>query len=206
MTTDVHVWLDPSCPWAWQTMKWLLDLQRGGEIRMTYDAFSLEVNAWHVEMPYAEAAPTYGEALAALTLAKREGGDRAFEALYVALGERLHDRKEPMEPGLLAEAAGAAGLDSALVTRASGPLFDELGAEVMTTWRAARDSDVFGVPALRIGADKVIYGPILAVGPTGEDGIALWHQVKGLADRGVFFELKRWPRDVRTGGAPTGAS
>ena len=51
-----------------------------------------------------------------------------------------------------------------------------------------------------------MYGPILAVGPTGDDGVALWRAVAALLQRDVFFELKRWPRDVRPGGLPTGPS
>lgn len=205
MTTDVRVWLDPSCPWGWQTMRWLRELQDAGVISMTYDTFSLEVNAREEPMPYVEAAPTYGEALAALHLARRESGDAAFERLYVALGKALHERKEPMSRRLLDEAATTAELDETLVPRATGPLLDELGAEVVQAWRAARQGDVFGVPTLRIGEDKVVYGPILAVAPTGEDANRLWAEVKGLADRDAFFELKRWPRDLRPGGALTGA-
>ncbi|HEX6844998.1 MAG TPA: hypothetical protein VF235_07785 [Actinomycetota bacterium] len=197
MTTDVHVWLDPSCPWAWQTMIWLRGLRDAGEIAMTFDTFSLEVNARTEPMPYAEAAPTYGEALAALALAQREGGDAAYETLYVGICERLHDRNEPMSRALLDEAA--ASLDGTLVARACGPLFEELGATVTAGWRAAREADVFGVPTLRIGDAKVVYGPILAAAPIGEDAARLWERVKGLADLDTFFELKRWPRDVRPG-------
>jgi predicted DsbA family dithiol-disulfide isomerase len=199
MTTDVLVWLDPSCPWAWQTMRWLRGLRDNGVLHLRYDTFSLEVNGWDRELPYREAAPTYGEALVASRLALREGGDTAFEALTVALGERLHDERVEMSRDELERAARAAGLDDGFVARATGPLFDELADEVIAAWRAAREHDVFGVPTLQIDDDKVIYGPILATAPVGEDATALWSQVKGLADRGTFFELKRWPRDVRPG-------
>jgi hypothetical protein len=197
MTTDVHVWLDPSCPWAWETMRWLRGLRDTGEIAMTYGTFSLEVNARTEPLPYLEAAPTYGEALATLELAHREGGDAAYETLYAGIAGRLHDRKEPMSRALLDEAA--APIDATLVARACGPMFTELGEAVVAAWRDAREADVFGVPTLRIGRDKVVYGPILAEAPVGDDALRLWEQVKGLADRDTFFELKRWPRDVRPG-------
>jgi hypothetical protein len=70
--------------------------------------------------------------------------------------------------------------------------------------RDARTRDVFGVPTLQIGEGKVLYGPILAVGPIGPEAVALWAHVRGLADDDTFFELKRWPRDLRPGGAPVG--
>jgi Mycothiol-dependent nitroreductase Rv2466c len=202
--TRVRVWVDPSCPWAWQTMRWLLDVRGAAGLNLTYSLFSLEVNATDPELPFEEAAPTYGRALAALALARRKDGDEGLESLYLAIGQRLHDPKEPMSESLLDEAVGAAGYPG-LMDEVDRQL-DDLAADVVESYRAARERDVFGVPTLAIEDDKVIYGPVIAVAPTGEDGLALWEQVRGLADRDVFFELKRWPRDVRPGGRPIGPS
>ena len=63
----LHVWLDPSCPWAWQTFLWLRDLEAQGEVRLSYGLFSLEVNATERPSTFPEAATRYGDALAALT-------------------------------------------------------------------------------------------------------------------------------------------
>jgi predicted DsbA family dithiol-disulfide isomerase len=192
----VTVWLDPSCPWAWQAMVWLRDLRDQGEVALSYRLFSLELNAAEPGVSFAEAAPRYGPAMTALALASRDGAHR-FEALYVALGRRLHEERRQMSEGLLAEAAAEAGATLA----ADDP---SLEAEMVAAYRDARARDVFGVPTLRVGDDKVLYGPILAVGPTGPEGLALWQHVRALADDGTFFELKRWPRDLRPGGAPVG--
>jgi predicted DsbA family dithiol-disulfide isomerase len=192
----VTVWLDPSCPWAWQAMVWLRDLRDQGAVALSYRLFSLELNAAEPEASFAAAAPRYGPAMTALALALRDG-DHRFEALYVALGRRLHEERRQMSEGLLAEAAAEAG-----ATLAAGD--PSLEDEVVEAYREARARDVFGVPTLRVGDDKVLYGPILAVGPTGPEGLALWQHVRALADDGTFFELKRWPRDLRPGGAPVG--
>jgi len=58
---------------------------------------------------------------------------------------------------------------------------------------------VFGVPTLGIAEHKVVYGPIIANAPTGDDALALWDDVRRFAERDDLFELKRWPRDVRPG-------
>jgi predicted DsbA family dithiol-disulfide isomerase len=192
----VAVWLDPSCPWAWQAMVWLRDLRDQGEVALSYRLFSLELNAAEPELTFAQATPRYGAAMASLALALREGDDR-FEALYVALGRRLHEEKRPISEAMLAEAAAEAGVTVAV---ADASLEDE----VVEAYRDARARDVFGVPTLQVAQDKVVYGPILAVGPTGPEGLALWGHVRALADEGTFFELKRWPRDLRPGGAPVG--
>jgi hypothetical protein len=70
---------------------------------------------------------------------------------------------------------------------------------VLAEYRAARELDVFGVPTLRIYSDKVLYGPLFALAPTGDEALILWEDVRRLSARSDFFELKRWPRDVRPG-------
>jgi len=207
--TPVRLWIDPSCPWAWQAFSWLRDVRDQGEIDLTYAFFSLEINAHALErndvdpgLPYADAAPTWGTALATLALARREGGDDAVERLLVAIGAARHGRGEPLTPDVLDAAAAEAGLPG-LPERGGGD--PGLEREILAEYAAARAIDVFGVPTLQIDEDAVIYGPIIAVGPSGQDALALWHQVKGIADRDAFFELKRWPRYLRPGGAPVGA-
>ena len=77
-----------------------------------------------------------------------------------------------MSTALLSEAAVAAEIEL--------PPFGELAdlqREVLAEYAAARALDVFGVPTLQVADHSVIYGPIIAVGPTGEDGVALWREV-----------------------------
>jgi predicted DsbA family dithiol-disulfide isomerase len=198
---SVRVWVDPSCPWAWQTSVWLRELRDRGEIDLVYSLFSLEVNASGPAMHFDEAAPRWGEALTAMALARREGGVAAVEALYLALGKLFHVEKQPLSPQLLPKAAAECGMADLPERAARTP---ELAAEIVSEYLEARDLDVFGVPTLQIDDDKAVFGPIIAMAPTGEDALALWRQVEGLADRPMFFELKRWPRDFRPGGRPVG--
>lgn len=207
--TEVGIWTDPSCPWAWQVAKWVIDLRARGLIRLDWRIFSLEVNAAGPDTLFGDAAPRGGDALVTLELAHREGGNEAFERLYTAMGRRLHDDGEEISTEILRGAASAAGLD-ALVDRAVGAR--DLQAEVVRAYRDARRQDVFGVPTLQIGGAKPIYGPIIPSTPVDGEAVELWNHVRWLAERPDFFELKRWPRDARplpagrrderTGGAP----
>ena len=180
---------------------WLRDLRDREIVRLTYSLFSLELNASGPDLPYDEAAPTCGHAFTTLALARREGGDEAVETLLMALGGLRHERREQMSPELLRKAAADAGL-SDLPDRAAGRL--DLETEIVNEYLEARSLDVFGVPTLKVEDDKVIYGPIIAIGPTGADGIELWEEVRRLSAMPAFFELKRWPRDLRPGGRPVG--
>ncbi len=175
---NVRVWIDPSCPWAWQTTVWLRGLRDHGRIDLSYSLFSLEVNASGPAMHFDQAAPRWGRVLTLLALARREGGAPAVDALYTALGRLFHEEKQPLSPQLLPKASAECGMPDLLERAASTP---DLADEVVAEYREARDLDVFGVPTLQIDDGKVVFGPIIAMAPTGDDALALWQQVEGLA-------------------------
>ena len=195
----MRVWVDPSCPWAWQTFRWLLELRADGIVDLTWSIFSLEVNSSPRGTPFREAAPRHGPSLATLALAREEAGLPAFEALYTALGSLLHDEDREPSDDTLRKAAADAGLHDLPDRSAARP---DLGDALVAEYFEARQLDVFGVPTLKIGDHKSVYGPIVANAPTAEDARSLWSDVLGFAARDDLFELKRWPRDVRPGGGP----
>jgi len=162
---------------------------------LSWSIFSLELNASPDGAPFWEAASRYGESLIALALARRRSPDD-FERLYLALGQRVHDQTSEISRALVREAADAAGLPG-LVDRAI--TIPDLVTEITDEFYRSRDASVFGVPTIQIGTNKVLYGPLLATPPVGEDIGVLWEQIKGLSARPGFFELKRWPRDLRPG-------
>lgn len=196
----VELWIDPSCPWCWQTATWLRELRDRGLITIVWRLFSLELNASGAGVAFWEASPFFGEAHTALVLAHREGGEAAFEALYVALGTLVHGERVKASPHLIRTAASQAGLEGIVERSVDDPSVVE---EVIEGQVAARDRSVFGVPTFTVARSKPIYGPILPFAPTGNDALEWWAHVRWLALRPDFFELKRWPRDLRPGqGSP----
>jgi predicted DsbA family dithiol-disulfide isomerase len=196
----LQLWVDPGCPWAWQTATWLRELRDRGLFTIDWHLFSLEVNA----MPdgdYWDQTREFPTAHAALMLAQREGGQDPFERLYVSLADRLHDPKHPMTPELLTDAADDAGLHDLVDRARSDP---GLSHAVIAEHQAARARDVFGVPTLSLDGSKVLYGPILPIAPSGDEALEWWNHIRWLLERPDFFELKRWPRDIRPGAAAPG--
>jgi len=43
MTTKAKFWFDPSCPWAWMTSRWILEVQSQRDIDVEWNIFSLAV-------------------------------------------------------------------------------------------------------------------------------------------------------------------
>jgi hypothetical protein len=198
--TNLTVWTDPSCPWAWQASKWLRDLKGRDLVRIEWRLFSLEVNAVResdadAPVSFGEAAAAHGDALVALRATLRDRPE-AFDAMYAAIGERLHERKEQDSRELVREAAAWAGVSDLVELAFETP---ELGALIVREHAEARAESVFGVPTLRIDGSKAAYGPLVARAPEGEEAIELWTHTRFFLERPDFFELKRWPRDVRPG-------
>jgi predicted DsbA family dithiol-disulfide isomerase len=192
--TELTVWIDPGCPWAWQTSLWLRELRDGGVVTIDWRLFSLEVNTAGVDTPFLEAADRYGPSLMAMMLAAREGGSDALERFYVALGTILHERGERISPDVARLAAVDAG-EPDLVDRAEAD--PSLAEAVVGAYRDARELDVFGVPTLRMGEGLPIYGPILPEAPTGDAAVEWWEHIAWLTARDELYELKRWPRPRR---------
>jgi len=194
--TRVGLWIDPGCPWAWQTTVWLRELAADGRVELDWRLFSLELNAMPPEAPFWEACQRDGEALVALALARREGGNPAFERLYDSIGSRLHVEKQAPSPDVVRAGADDAGMPG-IVDRAVA--VSDLTEEITQEFVDARARSVFGVPTLQIGDAKVLYGPIMALAPRGDEADRMWEHTRWLAERDDFFELKRWPRDIRPG-------
>ncbi|MGZ5214166.1 MAG: mycothiol-dependent nitroreductase Rv2466c family protein [Actinomycetota bacterium] len=192
----VRLWIDPGCPWAWQGAVWLRRLADAGVVELDWRIFSLELNSSELDAPFWDACRRKGEALVALALVRRERGNEGFDRLYRKLGNRLHDEKQEISPELVRACADAAGMPG-LVDRAVA--MPELTDVVRQEFLDARQQSVFGVPTLGIADLKVVYGPVFALAPEGQEAERLWEHTLWMASRPDFFEMKRWPRDIRPG-------
>jgi hypothetical protein len=169
-------------------------------IRVEWRLFSLEVNAVResdaqAPVSFRDAAAIHGDALVALRSVLRERPE-AFDRLYTAIGERLHEHNREDSRALVREAAAEAGVSDLAERAFETP---ELGEEIVHEHALARTESVFGVPTLRIEGSKAAYGPLIARAPQGQDAAELWAHTRFFIERDDFFELKRWPRDVRPG-------
>ena len=190
VTLNVHI--DPLCPLAWRTALWLREVPHLRPVHVIWRLFSLEIvnRKPDVEPDYVN---SYGwAALRSLALARRKGGNEAFEKLYVALGNAQHGRKESIrEKDVVAACAEQAGLGAGF--------FDEALATESTIQDVINDHQeavqryhAFGVPTLAFeGSDVGFYGPIIHSVPTGKEAAELWDYTAWALRNPNLFELKR---------------
>ncbi len=201
-TTTVVLHVDPSCPWAWLTSRWLAEVERVRPVRVETRLLDLaEINRERDRADEGmQRSHSAGErALRVLVMVEREHGGDAMARAYAEIGEAWHERGEPLgELPTLHGALQKAGLDPALADRALDD--DSTYADLLAQHREACERACFGVPTLQIGDSPVIFGPVVDRRITGEEAGELWDHVSWLIRRGFFFELKR----ERTGRAQVG--
>ena len=189
---DITIHVDPACPWAWLTSRWLAEVEKVRPVHVTTRLFVLaeanreqEADDRHLQIHRASET-----ALRVLVAARRAGGDAALARVYSEIGEAHHERGVDLDDaGMLAGSAAAAGLDPGLVAAASGD--PSTREELLAEHRAIASRGAFGVPTLVLGDAAPCFGPCVDTRITGESAGELWDRVAWLLTVEHFYELKR---------------
>ncbi len=192
MTQRVDLWVDPICPWAWITSRWLLETRRVRDIDVHLHTMSLSVLNDGRDLPaeYADLmARAWGPVRVMIALEKREGPE-SLEPFYSAFGDRYHvgaQRDDLLK--VAREALNDVDLDSSLIDAATSDEFDE---ELRASHFAGMDPVGFdvGTPVIHVG-DVAFFGPVVTPSPKGEAAGRLFDGVLAVASTPGFYELKR---------------
>ena len=82
MTTHVDFWFDPTCPWAWMTSRWMLEVEQVRDVKTTFHVMSLSVlnDGRDLDPGYrAHLDRAWLPARASLLVEQRHGSDRLRE-------------------------------------------------------------------------------------------------------------------------------
>lgn len=193
MTDRIRFFFDPLCPWCYQTSRWVRDLERAGEVEISWGILSLEItNAEGDTSPLAETARAARALRTAVALRETEG-DAAVGEFYAALGEAVHQRAEDVsDPQVVAHALEAAGAAPALSDKAMADPATWTAVETEHRSLVERTRS-FGVPTIVLddGEGPAIFGPVISNVPSADDAIELWRHVSWLTRYENFSELKR---------------
>lgn len=186
------LWVNPLCPWAWMTSRWLLEVERVREIDVRFHVMSLAVlNSGREELSegYKKLLSTGWGPVRVLIAAQQQHGDEVVRPLYDALGSRRHLGKQEFTRETIEEALAEAGLPLALADAAETDAYDEA---LELSHHAGMDQvgmDV-GTPVISAGG-VAFFGPVVSPAPKGEAAGKLWDGVLLVAGTDGFFELKR---------------
>jgi predicted DsbA family dithiol-disulfide isomerase len=186
----IHV--DPACPWAWLTSRWLAEVEKVRPVKVVTRLFSLaEINRGREKTERVARAHSAGEvAMRVLVDGRRHGGDDAISKLYAAIGHAHHEAGAELDDRqALRGAAIAAELDPEIVDEALAD--DSTYEELLAEHRAIADRGAFGVPTMVIAEAAPTFGPCLDVRISGGAAGELWDRVAWLIEHDHFFELKR---------------
>lgn len=183
----VRVWVDPVCPWAWLTSRWLLEAAQVRGLSVEWHVMSLAI--LNEQTADAETLRKMRGPVRVLTAAIEEHGRQVALPLYTALGGRVHRGGRIDLDAVIAEALDEVGLPAHLASAAGASTWDGV---------LARDHDAavqlagsgLGTPVVAIG-DAGFFGPVLTPAPTGEAAGRVWDGLLALATTPGFYELKR---------------
>ncbi|MFC0674189.1 mycothiol-dependent nitroreductase Rv2466c family protein [Brachybacterium hainanense] len=201
MSRPVELFVDPACPYAWMTSRWLHHAAGVRDIAPTFSVMSLSVLNEGRELDPGYRAmldESWGPVRVAIAIVTRHGAE-PFSRWYTAWGEEWHvaDRKEDRR-ATAARALEAAELPASLID-----VFDPVpGDEIDQALRASHARAVgmvgedVGTPVISFGEGTAYFGPVVSPAPRGEDAGRLFDGVEALASVPGLYELKR----TRTGG------
>ncbi len=185
------MWFDPTCPWAWMTSRWLLEVEKVRPVQTQFHVMSLSVinEDRDLDDDYRASMDRAWGPVRVCIAAARAHGDGVLGDLYTALGTRFHNQDRPVERATIEEALSEVGLPVQLADAMDDDTYDK---EVRESTNGATDKvglDV-GTPTISVG-DVAFFGPVVTPAPKGEAAGRLWDGVVLVAGTDGFFELKR---------------
>ncbi len=191
MTDRAWLYVDPYCPWCFQTARWARRLEELGVVQLSWRFFSLEIqNAPGGEVDLTQQLRSVPSMRVAV-LVREEFGEAAAGRFYAEVAGRMHHRDEQLRSIETIEGALVdAGLDPATATRALGD--EDTTTRLLAEHKAISDRG-FGVPTIVLDHEDgpAIFGPVIARVPDDNDARELWEHVTWIIRNRNVYELKR---------------
>jgi hypothetical protein len=190
----VTLWLDPVCPFSWNTARWLAAAADKAGFDIDWRLMNLATLNEGRELPPPQQARMHdSRKIGRLMVALRgELGASAIAKAYFAFGHRYFDDSAAVDSELVQHVAGVVGARQ--VTAAA--LADaSLDPAVLESHRASQKAlgETGGSPLITIDGHTV-FGPVLTTVPAPDKTLAVFDAVAALVLTPQFSQLHR-PRN-----------
>lgn len=190
-------WFDPSCPFTWRTSRWLRSVAEARGEQVRWRLLSLATLNADKPMSAEHRERLRQSQLVSRVLAATEAahGSAGLDALYTALGRRVHEQGQDLSRSTVEAALGEAGLPRALLAAYDD---DQHDAAVRASHDESqqRVGEQAGSPVVAFGDGPGYFGPIVTDVPAADAADRLYAAVRLLSSVAEFSELKRARRPV----------
>ncbi len=188
---DVVVWLDPVCPFSWNTARWLHDAAGKAGFDLELRLMSLAVLNEGRDLPPTQQARIQdsrrvGRLMAAVS---RDGGPDALLDAYFAFGQQYFDHSAAVDEDLVAHVSRAAAADTITAAVLDDSALDAVVRESHEASQRAH-GDVAGSPLLSIG-ERTMFGPVFSAPPEPAQTLRVFDAVTALMSTPQFHQLER---------------
>lgn len=191
-TPAVTVWLDPVCPFSWNTARWLRDAATANDFDIDWRLASLAILNEGRELPAPQQtrmadSRVVGRLMAAI---QREKGTPGLSAAYFAFGQRYFDEAPgTIDDELIKEVLTAANAHETTPTAVTDASLDALLADSHAEGQSAL-GETGGSPIVSIDG-HAFFGPVLTSVPTEDQTTPLFNALAALAVISAFTQLQR---------------
>ncbi len=184
-------WFGPTCPWAWMTSRWMLQVEKVRPVDVRWNVMSLAYlnQGRDLSEKYLEKMKKAWGPVRVVIAARQHYGDDVVLPLYTALGTLIHLEQREKDRAMVEQALTQVGLPTSLADAMTSTEYDDaLKAE----HHAGMDQVGMQVGTPIISVDGVaFFGPVVTPAPKGEAAGKLWDGVLLVAATPGFYELKR---------------
>jgi hypothetical protein len=203
--SNVLFFVDPSCPWAWVTSRWLVEVAPARDLTITWKSYCIEIRdeydlapGFPSELrPRGLAAHELSHRMLRVFEAVRAGvGESAVDALYTEWGLRFFRTEHSMlwagGGSVIKDCLAACGMDSSLADAQHDEQWDSPILESMQVAYAFAGERA-QTPTIVVESDPPygFKGPVMSEAPTGANAARFWDAIQVIAKEQGFFELMR---------------